>query len=283
MTATWNPANKAPEIILSGSDLVADKYNGVVDGGVYVNRAIATGKVAVAIACAFVSASGGSVLTYLFGGNILDPEFVVEVTPDGMAASTLLEPFDTGRPITTGQQRRFKIDGESGKVWIGNNAGFDGDPEAGTGETLSVPPGLQWHVQAFLTGNPAATATLVPTYSDGSFVSLNDAPIVEDSEMANDTITDYTEDGEIPAASGVAELAQDAPGAYTLEAPDPEAATALQLEIFSSSNYQQVVTGALDNAGSIGRLSFAKGGFCRLRAIDGAWYVQSANRGVTVG
>ena len=278
MTVAWNAANKGASIVLSAANLTATKPNGGADGDVYADGSIAGGKVAVELTCSFTDGNS-DVLVNLWGGsNPLAPDVVIQVGHDGIAASSLGgDPVDTGLPVATGQKRRFKIDSVTGEVFIGNSSSFTAEA------AFVMPPGTRWWVGASLGGGAPAVATLNPDYTVGDFVSYNNAPVVaEDSDMANDTITDYTEDGELDIDAGVAELAQDAPGNYTLPAPDAEATSAVQKEIFSSSDYEQTVTGTFNYAGNFSTLTFVKGGMVTLRAIDGVWYVRNLNRGVTI-
>lgn len=100
--------------------------------------------------------------------------------------------------------------------------------------------------------------------------------------MAIDTITEYSADGAIPAASGVAQLEKATEGAFTLAAPAADAGTSKQLDIVCNSAAMQEVTGVFNNGGSFTKLRFANGGFVRLVSSNGVWNVASANRGVTI-
>lgn len=103
--------------------------------------------------------------------------------------------------------------------------------------------------------------------------------------MSEHTITSYTANGAIPAASGVAQLEKVLEGAYTLANPaadDAETPVSLQLDILCNSAEQQVVTGVFINGGTYGSLQFVNGGSCRLRSSNGKWHVFGYNRGVTI-
>lgn len=103
--------------------------------------------------------------------------------------------------------------------------------------------------------------------------------------MARNSITQYTANGAIPAASGVAQLEKTTEGAYTLADPaadDAETPVTLELEILCNSAAKQEVTGNFLNGGNFTKLLFANGGFVRLVSSNGKWSVASANRGVTI-
>lgn len=289
MGVAWDPATKRADAVLSNGNLTvstADDGSGQTTTRGTVSEGT-TGKRVLAMVLGFNSAPDEELIVGIaqsawdWSASGAYPGGGASGDSIGYAAAGKL--FIDGNVVaadlpacTNGQEVKFLVD-FAGSLVIRTPAG-DSDP-------ISIAASAAWYpgYWGYSDGGPIdPSATIVPDRTDGDYAVWN-STTEEGDDMANDTVTDYTEDGEIPAAAGVAELAQDAPGSYTIAAPDPEAAAAIGLEIFSSSNYQQVVSGAFNNSGAVGRISFAKGGMCRLRAIDGAWYIQSANRGVTIG
>jgi hypothetical protein len=212
--ATWNPSDKAAGITLSGGDLVA--YNSIEGAyrGVRATQGKASEKWYWEIAITndtggghVALANASAVLTSVFGGDVNSYRW----QPNGYSyyngANKLY-----GFTYTDADIFMFAVDMDAGKIWVGKNGVWQGDPVAGTGACYSGLTGIlfpSWQgfnldtVTAYF--GASAFAYSVPAgFNSGVYKDL-DASISEDA-TSDDTFAadayvsrDISEDASVHA------------------------------------------------------------------------------------
>lgn len=124
--------------------------------------------------------------TFIYGSDPVDVEtsaglfgegdLFAQIQADGRIADETATYTDLGIPISTGGKARILVDLTAGKMWFGNESGFVGNPEAGTGASYTFPSGTEFAPFGgvySVDGITAAIVTINPSYTSGTFQAWN--------------------------------------------------------------------------------------------------------------
>jgi hypothetical protein len=180
---TWDPTNKSAAINLTNGNLSASTVSDIQARAASTSQ-ISTGKRMFTMAGTFSTdpswngdVSFGVALT-TFDTSVED---YVGLTADswGCFFSGTTQHFgDSSQnilsPTLTGGTMKCAVNFDSGKIWFGNDSGWAGDPEAGTGEAWTFTPTTPLLIAygADSDGVPVVL-TMDPTATSGTFAAWN--------------------------------------------------------------------------------------------------------------
>lgn len=147
-TVTWDPVNKNVLVLLSSLNLVATrdtpssmswkcaKATLIRSTGKYYYEVQVTNPLSNGVEAGFATAS------FNVATDVLDSS-----TQAWALFSANGQPYHNGSPVgtalgavITGQVMQFAVDLDAGKIWVGKEGTFSGNPAAGTGERFTITP-----------------------------------------------------------------------------------------------------------------------------------------------
>lgn len=147
ITVTWNPADKNALIDLSNNNLTATRGSAVSENkAARATTSYNAGKYyfEIEVDVATASGLGGGLATSLFNVNTGD---LYASTQSWVLFSLTGQPYHDSSAVGTalgeipnGNRMMFAVDFDAGKIWMGGNGTFSGDPAAGTGERFTFTP-----------------------------------------------------------------------------------------------------------------------------------------------
>lgn len=140
----WNPADKNALVVLSNNNLTATRGSAINEWkAARANVAYSTGKYYYELEVDDPLTNGveGGFANATFNVNTgvldSDPNAWALFSLDGQPYHNAVAIDSPIGAITAGQRMQFAIDFDAGKIWVGREGTFSGDPAAGTGERFT--------------------------------------------------------------------------------------------------------------------------------------------------
>lgn len=173
---TWDAATKSAATTLSDADLTAATTSGS-NSVARTASIIDSGKVAIKFTANCEIPSNEEIEAGItaaeWGG---DADGSPRTNGFRLTTAGYVNGVDIGRPVGDGESFFHLVDIDAGKGFVGNAQGFNGDPEAGTDPDYIFTPGRAFCIFGLMyssSGESTTALTLDPTYSSGSYGSVN--------------------------------------------------------------------------------------------------------------
>lgn len=181
---TWDPADKTANVTLSNGNLTASSVDSAEYGYVIATRGHNSGKRYFEIPVAGTATPEDEEVTaaLAFEGwspNDGDTSGLYRITSNGFVYHGGDTPINLGFSVANGDSFIVYYNADTGKIWVGSSAEeLPGDPEAGTGETFTIPANTMIFPagEIYASAPPTAvSATLATTAGSGTFAAWDDA------------------------------------------------------------------------------------------------------------